>query len=135
MVTLNQSSDSSASDISSSISECSPGFQSESSDSDSDSDSDSESDIAIKKDEPDVTDETSEPDEKDTDEDGVFDIIDDCPDTFGEGQDGCPIEENVESQDEQDSDDLVIGILLMACILLVCGNLAWIIFADNRGEG
>tara|TARA_X000001036_G_scaffold440021_1_gene493786 strand:+ start:1316 stop:2518 length:1203 start_codon:yes stop_codon:yes gene_type:complete len=73
--------------------------------------------------------------EKDTDEDGVFDIIDDCPDTFGEGQDGCPIEENVESQDEQDSDDLVIGILLMACILLVCGNLAWIIFADNRGEG
>ena len=36
---------------------------------------------------------------------------------------------------EDDEDGMIIGILLMACILLVWGNLAWIIFADTRGEG
>ena len=36
---------------------------------------------------------------------------------------------------EDDENGMIIGILLMACILLVWGNLAWIIFADTRGEG
>lgn len=42
--------------------------------------------------------------------------------------------EDVEVIDE-DEDEVIIGVLMMACILLVWGNLAWIIFADTRGEG
>ena len=40
-----------------------------------------------------------------------------------------------EEDTEQDSDDMAVGVLLMGCILLVWGNLAWLLFADKRGEG
>jgi glutaminyl-peptide cyclotransferase len=42
---------------------------------------------------------------------------------------------NEEDDTEQESDDMAIGVLLIGCILLVWGNLAWLLFADKRGEG
>ena len=45
------------------------------------------------------------------------------------------VEENEELEESQDDSEMVIGILLVVCILLVWGNLVWLIFADNRGEG
>ncbi len=36
---------------------------------------------------------------------------------------------------EPENNDMAIGIMLMCCILLVWGNLAWLVFADKRGEG
>tara|TARA_B110001452_G_scaffold168133_1_gene140504 strand:- start:174 stop:1310 length:1137 start_codon:yes stop_codon:yes gene_type:complete len=36
---------------------------------------------------------------------------------------------------EEDNNDMAIGIMLMCCLLLVWGNLAWFVFADKRGEG
>ena len=46
-----------------------------------------------------------------------------------------------ESNDEHDessgleNDEMFIGVVLICCTLLVWGNLAWLIFADNKGEG
>jgi Zn-dependent M28 family amino/carboxypeptidase len=45
------------------------------------------------------------------------------------------VEENEEIEESQDNSEMGIGILLMVCILLVWGNLVWLIFADNQGEG
>lgn len=45
------------------------------------------------------------------------------------------VEENEELEESQDDSEMVIGILFVVCILLVWGNLVWLIFADNRGEG
>ena len=46
-------------------------------------------------------------------------------------------EETLEKEDSEESDnnDMAIGIMLMGCILLVSGNLIWLIYADKRGEG
>ena len=43
-------------------------------------------------------------------------------------------EEHGETSDLE-ADEMFIGVLLICCTLLVWGNLAWLIFADNRGEG
>ena len=40
-----------------------------------------------------------------------------------------------DNNNDQDRDDMAIGVILMGCILLVWGNLAWLVFADKRGEG
>jgi hypothetical protein len=40
-----------------------------------------------------------------------------------------------DNNNDQDRDDMAIGVMLMGCILLVWGNLAWLVFADKRGEG
>jgi glutaminyl-peptide cyclotransferase len=48
-------------------------------------------------------------------------------------------EESNEKTDEieegKDGNEIVTGILLVVCILLVWGNLVWLIFADTEGEG
>ena len=52
-------------------------------------------------------------------------------------------QEQVEDNDNKEhgetsdleADEMFIGVLLICCTLLVWGNLAWLIFADNRGEG
>lgn len=52
-------------------------------------------------------------------------------------------QEQVEDNDSEEhdetsgleADEMFIGVLLICCTLLVWGNLAWLIFADNRGEG
>ncbi len=52
-------------------------------------------------------------------------------------------QEQVEDNDNEEhdetsgleADEMFIGVLLICCTLLVWGNLAWLIFADNRGEG
>ena len=43
-------------------------------------------------------------------------------------------EEHGETSDLE-ADEMFIGVLLICCTLLVWGNLAWLIFADTRGEG
>jgi hypothetical protein len=73
-------------------------------------------------------------DEIDTDSDGIIDSNDNCPDTPGDGDYGCPNEDEV-SATSNDWDETTTGILLMLCILFVWGNFAWLVFADNRGEG
>ena len=49
------------------------------------------------------------------------------------------VEDNDNEEDGETSDleadEMFIGVLLICCTLLVWGNLAWLIFADNRGEG
>ena len=49
------------------------------------------------------------------------------------------VEENSNEEHDETSgleaDEMFIGVLLICCTLLVWGNLAWLIFADNRGEG
>ncbi len=71
----------------------------------------------------------------DLDGDGLADDLDDCPTIWGDDVNGCIFEVSEAVSDSQDSSDLIVGILLLACIILVWGNLAWLIFADNRGEG
>ena len=72
--------------------------------------------------------------EIDTDSDGIIDSNDNCPDTPGDDDYGCPNEDEV-SATSNDWDETTTGILLMLCILFVWGNFAWLVFADNRGEG
>ena len=73
----------------------------------------------------------------DSDNDGIEDSLDTCPDIPGTEENGCPIEEEKSSVEDEKSDDEeeVVGILLMLCIIFVWGNFAWIFIADNRGEG
>ena len=72
--------------------------------------------------------------EIDTDGDGIIDSNDNCPDKPGDDDYGCPNEDEV-SATSNDWDETTTGILLMLCILFVWGNFAWLVFADNRGEG
>ena len=72
--------------------------------------------------------------EIDTDSDGIIDSNDNCPDTPGDDDYGCSNEDEV-SATSNDWDETTTGILLMLCILFVWGNFAWLVFADNRGEG
>ena len=46
-------------------------------------------------------------------------------------------QKNIEEEKSSEfaNDELLIGALIISCTLLVWGNLAWLIFADNRGEG
>ena len=71
----------------------------------------------------------------DSDGDGVSDDEDSCPDIPGEDSIGCPIQVTEGESESQNSANNAIGILLMLCIILVWSNIAWLIFADNRGEG
>ena len=54
----------------------------------------------------------------------------------GENEDDpeCKLDSN-EATSSQDVDDMTVGVLLALCIILVWANLAWLNFADNRGEG
>ena len=70
----------------------------------------------------------------DTDSDGILDVDDNCPEISGEDEFGCPLKDTTKSTNEAGVED-TIGILLLVCILFVWGNYAWIVFADNKGEG
>lgn len=70
----------------------------------------------------------------DTDSDGILDVDDNCPEISGEDEFGCPLKDNTKSTNGAGVED-TIGILLLVCILFVWGNYAWIVFADNKGEG
>lgn len=71
----------------------------------------------------------------DSDMDGIADEMDECPLESGTGANGCEEEKIDTGISSQDFDDLTTGIILALCTTLVCGNLLWIIFADNKGEG
>ena len=73
----------------------------------------------------------------DSDNDGIEDSNDNCPDIAGTDGNGCPILEEKSNDEEEKSDDEeeVVGILLMLCIIFVWGNFVWIFIADNKGEG
>ena len=71
----------------------------------------------------------------DSDSDGIIDSLDECPEQKGDGENGCLLEESSNVITSQDADELTTGILLIICIILVWANLAWLIFADNKGEG
>jgi len=86
---------------------------------------------------------------QDSDGDGVVDSNDNCPDISGEDEFGCPTEDKIDDfsgeendatinkagDSSDDADETTIGIMLMICILFVWGNFAWLVFADNKGEG
>ena len=61
--------------------------------------------------------------------------VHDKDDTEQPGAEVELVEEAEENEESQDGSEMMIGILLVVCILLVWGNLVWLIFADNRGEG
>ena len=71
----------------------------------------------------------------DTDSDGVIDLEDKCPEEEGDSGDGCPSKQSTNVISSKDADELTTGVLLMMCVIMVWGNFAWLIFADNRGEG
>ena len=72
---------------------------------------------------------------KDSDGDGIADNVDSCPQISGDDTSGCPQEPAEKTTISQDGDDITVGVLLVLCIVLVWSNFAWLIFADNRGEG
>lgn len=73
--------------------------------------------------------------ELDSDMDGIPDEVDECPLKFGSESNGCEEQSDDSAISSQDYDDLTTGIILALCTILVCVNLLWIIFADNKGEG
>ena len=73
--------------------------------------------------------------ELDSDMDGIPDEVDECPLEFGLESNGCEEQNDDSVIGSQDFDDLTTGIILALCTILVCANLLWIIFADNKGEG
>ena len=73
--------------------------------------------------------------ELDSDMDGIPDEVDECPLKFGSESNGCEEQSDDSAISSQDYDDLTTGIILALCTILVCANLLWIIFADNKGEG
>ena len=73
--------------------------------------------------------------ELDSDMDGIPDEVDECPLKFGSESNGCEEQSDDSAISSQDFDDLTTGIILALCTILVCVNLLWIIFADNKGEG
>ena len=78
---------------------------------------------------------TTTPLELDSDMDGIPDEVDECPQEFGSESNGCEAQNDDSAIGSQDFDDLTTGIILALCTILVCANLLWIIFADNKGEG
>ena len=77
---------------------------------------------------------TTSPD-LDSDMDGIPDEVDECPLEFGLESNGCEEKNDDSVIGSQDFDDLTTGIILALCTILVCANLLWIVFADNKGEG
>ena len=60
---------------------------------------------------------------------------DPCQQNSSEERPECNIDSAEEKTSLQDGDDITIGVLLVLCVILVWVNLAWLVFADNRGEG
>ena len=70
----------------------------------------------------------------DPDGDGITDGMDKCPFIPGEADDGCP-EDTTQSQESNSENENAVGVIILICVVLVIGNLIWVIYADNRGEG
>ena len=60
---------------------------------------------------------------------------DPCQQNSSEDWPECKIDSTEEKTSLQEGDDITIGVLLVLCVILVWVNLAWLVFADNRGEG
>ena len=60
---------------------------------------------------------------------------DPCQQNSSEDWSECKIDSTEEKTSLQEGDDITIGVLLVLCVILVWVNLAWLVFADNRGEG
>lgn len=62
------------------------------------------------------------------------DILDPCLQDSNDRNSECSLD-SAEESGTQDADDMIVGVLLALCIILVWANLAWLVSADNRGEG
>ena len=62
------------------------------------------------------------------------DISDPCLQDSNDRNSECSLD-SAEESGTQDADDMIVGVLLALCIILVWANLAWLVSADNRGEG
>ena len=62
------------------------------------------------------------------------DILDPCLQDSNDRNSECSLD-LAEESGTQDADDMIVGVLLALCIILVWANLAWLVSADNRGEG
>ena len=71
----------------------------------------------------------------DSDMDGVPDAEDECPLESGTEENGCSVENKATGIASQDYNELITGTLIALFTILVCVNLLWIIYADNKGEG
>ena len=60
--------------------------------------------------------------------------LDPCLEDSSEDNPECAVD-TTEDTSSQDVDDMTVGVLLALCIILVWSILAWLVFADNRGEG
>ena len=62
------------------------------------------------------------------------DNIDPCLQGSDDENTECAID-SVEDSGSQNADDMAVGVLLALCVILVWANLAWLVSADNKGEG
>lgn len=60
--------------------------------------------------------------------------LDPCLEDSSEDNPECAVDTTADTS-SQDADDMTVGVLLALCIILVWSILAWLVFADNRGEG
>tara|TARA_B100000609_G_C17185487_1_gene419475 strand:+ start:251 stop:1423 length:1173 start_codon:yes stop_codon:yes gene_type:complete len=60
--------------------------------------------------------------------------VDPCLEGGNEDNTECELDSN-EVDSSQDGDEMTVGVLLALCIIVVWTTLAWLGFADNRGEG
>ncbi len=60
---------------------------------------------------------------------------DPCLQDSNEENPECNVDSAEEKTSLQDGDDITIGVLLVLCVILVWVNFAWLVFADNKGEG
>ena len=71
----------------------------------------------------------------DSDGDGIIDLDDDCIDTWGEDEFGCPIDE-IENKTEENNDiELYVRVAIISSIALLMMIFVRLVYADNKGEG
>ena len=71
----------------------------------------------------------------DSDGDGIIDLDDDCIDTWGEDEFGCPTDE-IENKTEENNDiELYVRVAIICSIALVMMIFVRLVYADNKGEG
>ena len=62
------------------------------------------------------------------------DITDPCLQDSDNESPECTLD-SAEKSGSEDANDMIVGVFVALCIILVWANLAWLVFADNRGEG
>ena len=73
-------------------------------------------------------------DVRESNNDAAEEPLDPCLEGSNEDNPECAAD-TTQNTSSQDADDMTVGVLLALCIILVWVNLAWLVFADNRGEG